>query len=439
MEVSKIYEQFQKEKPKYEKIQKYFKGNTDSFLNYKQESGRSNLKVNCNYLKKFVKEETSYSVGNSITYGSKTSNPKIQENLDIVMENFKENHDVNVFLNMVLYGKAYEVYFLDKWGEIQVKYISPTNGYHTEDAQGIVTGFIHSYTLLNEEGELEEFIDYYTETEIQHLNKDFNPISASTIHYFEEVPVGVALLSEYGWEDTIYSDIKGLQDALETNLSDITNEVSDFRSAYLSLSGVDLGDDAEERSKSAKQLKELGIMLLEDGGKAEWLVKNINDSFIQNTIRTLQEKMYELTSHINHNDVQQSSNASGVALKSKLISLMQRCVINQNSYMELLKTRIRCIFTILNKQGSNLNWKDVKITFKPCIPNDDYQISQIIQMLQGIVSDETLMTQLSFIENPLEEIEKRDSQNGDTYSELGNDTMEEKVIEEDKITEEDAI
>lgn len=433
MDVNKIYEKYTSDKINYTKIKEYFKGNTDAFKNYKQESGRSNLKVSCNYLKKFVKEETSYSVGNPITYGSKKGDSLIQESLDNVMENFKENHDVNTFMDMVLFGKAYEVYFIDRWGDIQVKSISPTSGYHVEDAQGIVTDFIHVYNILNEDGETEEYIDHYTTTEIRHLDADFKEIAEPTVHFFEEVPVGVALLSDYGWEDTIYSDIKGLQDALETNLSDITNEVSDFRSAYLTLSGVELGDNDEEKTNNAKKLKELGIMIMDDNGKAEWLIKNINDSFIQNTLKTLQEKMYELTSHINHNDVQQSSNASGVALKSKLISLMQRCVINQNSYMELLKTRIRCIFTILNIQGGNLNWKDVKVTFKPCIPNDDYQISQIIQMLQGIVSDETLMAQLSFVESPEEEISKREKQNGDTYEDLTEEEEVEEIEEEEVV------
>ncbi len=30
--------------------------------------------------------------------------------------------------------------------------------------------------------------------------------------------------------------------------------------------------------------------------------KNINDTFIQNTLNTLEDKMYQLSSHINHNE-----------------------------------------------------------------------------------------------------------------------------------------
>lgn len=415
MDVLEMKRQFEINRPIYLKMEKYYKGETDANLNYKVNSGRSNLKVSCNYLKKFVKEETSYSVGNDITYSSKSNDENVQLELDRVMENFKENHDVDVFNAMVLYSKAYEVYFIDKWGDIQVKCISPCNGYHTEDDQGNVTSFIHIFNRLNDDGEIEEFIDHYTEIEIFHLNKDGKQIAEPTQHFFGEVPVGVALLSQYDYFDTIYNDIKGLQDALETNLSDITNEVSDFRSAYLVMKGIELGLDEETRTKNAAAMKELGILEVDIDGSIEWLIKNINDTFVQNTLKTLQEKMYELTSHINHNDSEGISNASGVALKSRLISLMQRCTINQNSFKELLKTRIRIIFNIANMLGDNLNWKDVKINFTANIPSDDAQVADMISKLDGVVSKNTLRTLLSFVENGQEEEDKINKELQDTY------------------------
>lgn len=431
MNVLEMKKQYDAKLPIFLKMENYYKGVTDANLNYKQNSGRSNLKVSCNYVKKFVKEETSYSVGNPIAYSSKSDDENVQKELDRVQESFKENHDVNVFNNMVLYSIGYEVYFIDRWGDIQVKAITPCNGYHTEDGEGNVTSFIHVFNKVNEEGETEEFIDLYTPTGIEHYNKEGKSVAITryvsedgqvkevketiTPHFFGEVPVGVAKLSDYGHFDTIFNDIKGLQDAVETNLSDITNEVSDFRSAYLVMKGLSLGTEEAEREENAAAMKELGIFEVDAEGSIEWLIKNINDTFVQNTLKTLCEKMYELTSHINHNDSESVSNASGVALKSRLISLMQRCTINQNSYKELLKTRIRIIFTIANKLGANLNWKDVKITFTANIPSDDNQVADMISKLDGIVSKSTLRTLLSFVENEQEEEDKVSAELKDTY------------------------
>lgn len=97
---------------------------------------------------------------------------------------------------------------------------------------------------------------------------------------------------------------------------------------------------------------------------------------------------------------------------------MQRCVFNQNAYRELLKTRIRVIFTINSKLGKVLNWKDVKINFTPCIPSDDLQIAQMVQMLDGVISKQTMRGLFSFVENPTEEENKIKEELQDSY---GND------------------
>lgn len=426
IKVEAIKKRFDAVRSTFKKINNYYIGETDALINYKKNAGRSNLKVNCNYLKKFVKEETSYSVGNQIAYSSKMNNPKIQEKLDLVMEGFKENHDVNVFKDMVLFGKCYEAYYYNSNKEFRAKAISPVNGFHSEDNEGNITGFINCYTDYNDEGEVEEFVDFYTANDIQVYDKDLKLIETYP-HYMGEIPVGFALLSDFIEKDTIFSDIKGLQDALETNLSDITNEVSDFRNAYLVMRGVDMGEDEIERAEMAESMKELGIFEVDTDANIEWLIKNINDTFVQNTLKTLQEKMYELTSHINHNDSESTSNASGVALKSRLISLMQRCSINQNSFKELLKKRIRIIFEVENKIGGQLDWKDVKITFTPNIPSDDLQIAQMLQQLDGIVSKSTGRTLLSFIENSDEEEEKIKKENENMY---GNDEFKNEEIDE---------
>lgn len=406
MNIKQLYNVYNKDLSNYQKIENYMKNKTDATIQYKQ-TDRSNLKVNCNYLKKFVKEEGSYSVGNAITYQSKSDNEEVVQDLDSVMENYKENHDIETFCNLVAYGIAYEIHYLDKWGELQVRSVKPTQGIHIEDEEGNITNFIYVYTKIEYSDNKEKiitYIDNYTDNTIEVYRKDNeNFILEEEIqHYFGEIPVGVAKLTEDKWEDTLFMDIKGLQDALETNLSDITNEISDFRNAYLIMTGLEI-----DENESAK-MKESGIIQNPVAeGKIEWLIKNINDTFIQNTLKTLQEKIYELTSHINHNDSESVSNASGVALKSRLIALMQRCKINEGAYRELLKTRIRIIFTYLKiKNNKSYDWKDIKIIFTPNIPNDDIAVADLMQKLDGKLSASTGLQMLSFVENGQAEYEK---------------------------------
>lgn len=404
--IKELYKSYQKKVNDFNKIYDYYKGETDAILSYTT-TDRSNLKVNCNYLKKFVKEEASYSVGNAISYASKSGNDEIVQAIDLVGENFKENHDIDTFRNMVLFSIIYEVYFLDKWNCLQVKTIRPNEGYHKLDNEGNLEAFIQVYNrteLVNGEEKIITYLDNYTDTTIEMYKVvDDNIILLETKpHYFGEIPVGVATISEEMDKDTIYNDIKGLQDALETNLSDIANEISDFRNAYLVLTGITLEEE------DAKNMKANGIIEMPVAeGKAEWLIKNINDTFIQNTISTLKAQIYELTSHINHNDAEQMSNASGVALKSRLISLTQRCKLNEGAFRELLKTRLRIMFTYLAiKENKAYDWKDITIKFTPLIPGDDNSIADLIQKLDGKLSAETGLQLLSFVENGQQEYEK---------------------------------
>ncbi len=153
---------------------------------------------------------------------------------------------------------------------------------------------MHTYKLKFEDT---TYIDVYTDKEILHFDDEFEKINKPTKHIFGSVPVALCQLSEEGKDDTLFKDLKGLQDAYETNLSDISNEISDFRNAYMVLTGVQIDE------KDIPKMKELGVIQIKTkDGKAAWLIKNINDTFIQNTLNTLEDKMYQLSSHINHNE-----------------------------------------------------------------------------------------------------------------------------------------
>ena len=164
---------------------------------------------------------------------------------------------------------------------------------------------------------------------------------------------------------------------------------------------------AVEEEDVEKFKKNTIIEISDPEGRAEWLIKNINDNFIQNTINNLHEKLYEITSHINHNDAQQMSNASGVALRSRLIALMQRCSINEGAFRELLKTRLRIMFVYLGiTKNVSYDWKSIDIRYTPKIPNDDTMMADIIAKLDGKLSAETGLELLSFIEDGQAEYEK---------------------------------
>jgi SPP1 family phage portal protein len=87
--------------------------------------------------------------------------------------------------------------------------------------------------------------------------------------------------------------------------------------------------------------------------------------------------------------------------------LEEKCKLNQRALTDCIKTRLKALLTWLNKlNGTNYDWKDIKIKFTPNIPQDDANAAQIITQLGDKLSTETGLSLLSFVEDPKNELEK---------------------------------
>ena len=392
--VKKAYGSYHVFKNVYEKMYEYYKGNTDAIKKYLFITERSNLKINSNYIKKFIKEEVAYTLGNDITYESRTENENIVGDIEYYTAHWDELHDTDVMKYLLIFTQVYELYYIDDNADFCSKIIKPTEGYaYYDKASGKVLFFIHAFK--NDFETTVTYIDVYTGDYIYHYDGKFNEIADPTPNIFGEVPVTIGKLTEEGYDDSLYRDMKGLQDAFETNLSDIGNEISDFRNAYL------LFKNAQVDEEKIPEMKKLGVIQFPDsGGDAAWLIKNINDTFIQNTLDRYEDTMYQLACHINHNEKLQS-NLSGVALRSRLIALENKCSLQTKAHKNIVKNRIRFLFLYLDlKKNKKYDYKDVKAIYTPNIPSDDLSTAQMLSQLpEGLISKDTGRGLFSFINN----------------------------------------
>lgn len=426
--LQKCFSRFEQEWRIYQKIYWYYCGITDvntnmsynasgvfddgvfnSFIdgegigNYNAVNDRFAGKVNTNFIKRIIKEEVSYSTGNPITYTSIKGDTKIIDALRYNEAHWNEDHETNLAKQMLTYSFAYELYYIDKDAKFCAKVISPRHGFAYIDDFGNTIFFLH---IFRQKFDSKLYLDIYTDNEIIHCDEVFGEISRTT-HPFGKVPIGIAKCSEEGWLDSIYHDLKSLQDAYETNVSDISTEITDgIRNAYLHLHNTSV------KEEDLARMKRLGIIETKgDGVTAGFLVKNINDGFIQNTLNLLEDKMFFITSHINPNE-KLPSNTSSLAIKARMMGLQTKCKLNEEALTNCIKTRHKMLFTYLNwKQGSNFDYLDIKSKFISNLPSDDLMTATIIGMLSGKVSDETLIAQLSFVDNPGNEAKKLDAQN----------------------------
>ena len=156
---------------------------------------------------------------------------------------------------------------------------------------------------------------------------------------------------------------------------------------------------------------------------AEWLIKDIPSDFIEAQLKRCRDDMHTLTDHIDSNEKMQS-NLSGQALRTRLTMLEAKCKLNIDAMEDIIRTRIRCLFSYLNKiNKGNFDYKLLKVEFTPCIPVDETQLADIISKIpQDVVSNYTKRSWLPKIDNPKLEQEIIDSEKqselnliGDSY------------------------
>lgn len=424
----------------YDKHNQYYNGYTDSLENFKPMEGRANLKVKTNFTQKLVDEEAQYSFGNDVTYSSLDGNDEVVKDIQYNLKSNPDGHDMALGTELIKFGLVFEISFYREIGkdetgksifEFKNKIVNPLDGYmYVKDDEAVC--FLHMFDKQLDKNN--HYIDVYTKDFIYHFDTTWKEVDKPTVNNFGFVPVGFDYLGGQKYSDrrgyvegdkTIFKTIKTLQDAFETNFSDIVSEISDFRNAILKLYGVeaetekdkygnDVLDDNGKPVKKAPVVKDNCVMLFGDktSQDAEWLIKNINDTFIKNTRDDLKDLIYTLTSHIDNNEKMQS-NTSAIALRSRLYSLEAKCKMNEKAMSNIIKTRLKCLFRFLDlTQSKKYDEKLIKIEFTPSIPQDLVNIADIISKIpHEVLSNETKRSMLPNVNNPVTEQEKIDKEN----------------------------
>lgn len=370
----------------------YYEGKHDIFSSYSYEEYRANHRSVVNYVNKFIEEEIAYSFGNPVSYISKSGNKDIVNAIDYNLYHWQTTHNQELYRQLEIFGTAYELYYIDKDGLFSGRILNPTNGIVYTDTDGIPQIFIHFYKLKYDDS---EYYDIYYNDKIE-LYRAGTKIETKK-HIFSRCPVSICSI---GVEQTIFNKIKSLNDAYNIIVSDQVNIISDYRNAYLTVTGATLDDE------TADKLKTKGILNI-SGEKASvsWLIKNIDSSYIDAMLKEIRDSMYSVTDHIDGNEKLQS-NTSGVALRNRLTFLEQRCKMVFDAVCDTIYDRLKFLFQYMALKNKPFDWKDITISFNPNIPQDLTMIAQVLTQLDGKISLETALGQIPFIENPANEIAK---------------------------------
>ena len=193
--------------------------------------------------------------------------------------------------------------------------------------------------------------------------------------------------------------IDGYNEAVSTSLDDM----KDFTDAILILTNMQ-GTDEED----IKSLKKNKVMLLGENGDAKWLIKNVNDTYAQNNKNRLNQDIHKFSFIPDMQDENFAGNSSGVALGYKLLALEQLSAQKEMYFKKALNERLGLILDYFNL---NLVPLDIQKIFTRNTPENLVELSNVITNLNGVVSQESLISLLPFIEDTEAELKKIEKEN----------------------------
>ncbi|WP_179031573.1 phage portal protein [Paenibacillus kribbensis] len=394
-----------------QKYADYYNGQHAILKNYAMQESRSNQKLIFNFPRKFVDNEVGYLLGKPVNYVSKSDQDEAIHNIDVHMSHWDKEHNLQLRKQSEIFGESFELNYIDSDGQFSATVLSPLNAFVLEDGtaeRNVLLG-LHKFTRRFDK---QVYLDVYTDHEILHYtigsdnkNNQMKQNQAPEVkyigkhnHIFGRVPlISCPANTE---RKSGFHDVISLFDAYNALNSDLVNEIADHRNAYLVI------ENAKLETEDLLNMKKMGIIQVPAGGKVSWLTKEINDSFVKNELDNIERKIFDMMDQVNFNE-NWASNTSSLALRNKLLNLENRVAMREALMEKAIKQRLRNFFTFLNiKEGVQYDYRDIAVKFTRNLPTDLVGMADVIVKLQQVVSQETLLTLLPFVESPKLEFNK---------------------------------
>ena len=425
-----------KEKRRLSKLQKYYNNENTKIATrkYKNKNKPKN-RLSHPYAQYITDTAVGYLLGKPVAYT--TEDKKLLEEItDIFRYNDESDNNTTLAKMASIYGYAYEIMYLDKNARPRFKAIDPSElivCYDNTLEENIVLA-IRYYDEVVRNNDLEETVtrlEVYTKP----TENDKGEIIANgkiirgTIrlesitledeedYYFNDIPVNV-----YINNDELYGDFEkvlSLIDAYDQSQSDTANDFELFTNCMLVING-ELIDDEQAENLNDVNL----IQFLNSDSDAKYLIKDIQDTALENYKNRLNEDIHRFSFVPNMSDENFSNNASGIAMKFKLMGLENLIGVKEAKFKKGLMRRIEllCAYAKM-KNNSDYSYLAIEPVFTRNTPNNELELSQIMQNLTGILSEETIIGMSPRVSDIQAEIERKEKEANklyeDDYSELG--------------------
>jgi len=410
-DIQKFIKKHKAESIRYIKLQKYYEGKHD-ILDHTSRDGQPNNKIVNPYPKYITDMLVGYFVGQPISYTSKEEGGLLDD-LQAIFD-YSDEQEENLELAKIcsIKGKAYELLYRDEDARIRFNEFGPDQMFVIYDMTiSPSIKFAIRYYDVGEGNDKITYAEVYDkEVCTLYKGKDSDlSLEQITPHTFKDVPVVEYVNNKEEQGD--FEQVITLIDAYNKAQSNTLNDMDQFTDAYLILVNM-AGTDSER----IDDLKRNRVMLLDDDGDAKWLIKEINDAWVENYKDRVRRDIHKFSYTPDMQDESFGNNLSGVSIRYKILAMEQIRSSKERKFKKGLQRRIELICNSLSLEKDIDLFTNINIKFANTLPQNIYELSQTIKNLSPYLSSETLLNQLPFVENAKEELEKKKAEDEEITS-----------------------
>lgn len=435
--VTKLIKLHEEDCERYITLEDYYRGKAKIYDRSKEDY-KANNKLALDYPSYIVDILLGLFVGKPISYTVADENAEMMEGLQEVFDlNDEQDENAEIAKICGIKGRGYEIVYLDEEGGVRFNEVQPENIVMVYDNKIKPEPLFCIY--IREDADAEsigkesknKLVTLYTKDSIKEMRLEGSDLKLieENANMFGAIPVVEFKNNNEAIGD--FERVLSLIDALNLAQSDTANDFEEFTDALLVLAGMPQAD-----SDDVNRMIEDKVLLLDKSGgagqSAEWLIKNINDTALENYKNRLDADIHKFAKVPNMNDEHFAGNVSGEAMKYKLFATDQIIAQKQRKFKSALQQRIKLILSIAKiKTAKDFDYRDISIVFNDNKPyNELDNIATVKAALDAGLSKTYAYGKLRDIDDIAEELERQEQEKNAYADEFMNNA--DKDLEDDE-------
>ena len=391
----RCFELFSQQRPRLDKLYAYLDGEHDIKSRKMKSKYAVNNKIVCNHAEYITDMAVGYVHGSPVQYSGKEGSADELNKLFTDIDEDSHNAELGADISTFGYGLEYVYMSDDAVPEPRLAVIDPRCGFlvcNTNINHAPLFGVLFGPRIGLQGATTGYDVTVSTAAALYFLYSPGTGLDSFSLEKEMTNPFGAVNLIEYKNNKRSKGDFEGvlsLIDAYNLLQSDRLNDKQQLVDALLVISGMSLGDTEDEVGETAKLIHDERIIELAEGGSAEWLVKQLNETEVEVLKKSIKDDIHEFSKVPCLTDENFANNASGVAMKYKLLGFEQLGKTKERYFKQGLRKRLGLIANVNAIKGKHLDVSKIDIVMKRSLPVDEEMLARIAQATEGLISWET--------------------------------------------------